>query len=76
MAYLVLLLLSAVIVPLVIEFLVRLYYSVMKCGVVLWIKDGVSIYMFTDRKLLTKANALLRLLRTQRDERVASVGHI
>jgi hypothetical protein len=58
------------------EMVVRLYYRISKCGIVLWIKDGVSIYIFTDRKLLTKANSLIRLMRFQRDERVASIGHI
>ena len=58
------------------EVVVRFYYLVSKCGIVLWIKDGVSIYIFTDRKLLTKANSLIRMLRFQRDERIAALGHI
>jgi len=61
---------------LMLEIVVRLYYMFSKCGLVLWVKEGISIYIFSDRKLLTKANSLIRLVRIQRDQRIAALGHI
>lgn len=61
---------------LMLEVVVRLYYLFSKCGLVLWIKEGISVYIFSDRKLLTKANSLIRLVRIQRDQRIAALGHI
>ncbi len=55
---------------------VRLYYAVRKCGLVLWIKDGVSVYAFSDRKRIRQANVMHRMVTEIRDDRIARLGHI
>lgn len=59
-----------------IEFVIRVYYAFSKCGIVLWIKDGVSIYMFCDRGKTVRVNSLLRCMREARDQRVQQLGHL
>ncbi len=61
---------------LVLELCIRLFYALSKCGVLIWIKEGLSIYMFCDRGRTAMVNRLLRCLRQARDERVASIGHL
>jgi hypothetical protein len=55
---------------------VRLYYAVRKCGLVIWIKEGISVYIFTDRKRLHRANAMFRMAMDIRDNRISRLGHI
>lgn len=54
---------------------VRLYYSLNKCGLVWWIREGISVYVFTNRGKMNRANHLYRLSCQIRDERLKSVGH-
>jgi hypothetical protein len=51
-------------------YVVQYYYRVNKCGLVWVIRDGVSVYLFTNRKSLTKANRLYRLVADLHDKRV------
>jgi len=54
---------------------VRLYYSLNKCGLVWWIREGVSVYVFTNRGKMNRANHLYRLSCQVRDERLKAVRH-
>lgn len=54
---------------------VRLYYSLNKCGLVWWIREGISVYVFTNRGKMNRANHLYRLSCQVRDERMRAVGH-
>ena len=49
----------------------RIYYRVVKSGLVTVIREGVSVYMFADRQRLAKANELLRTISSYRERRVA-----
>jgi hypothetical protein len=69
-------LLGAAFGALFIELLVRAYYRIVKCGAVYWIKDGVSIYMFADRRRLTSLNQMARTATLLREQRVQSIGHL
>ncbi|PLZ96260.1 hypothetical protein CEN50_19280 [Fischerella thermalis CCMEE 5268] len=55
-------------------FIVQLYYRFKKCGIVISVRGGLPVYIFTNRKLLTRANALWRLLTTSREERIKLTG--
>jgi hypothetical protein len=52
---------------------VRLFYSFKKSGLVLSVREGISVYVFSDRKLLGRANALYRTALTAREGRVRRV---
>lgn len=54
---------------------VRLYYSLNKCGLVWWIREGICVYVFTNRGKMNRANHLYRLSCQVRDERLKAVGH-
>lgn len=54
---------------------IRLYYSLNKCGLVWWIREGISVYIFTNRGKMTRANHLYRLSCQVRDDRLKAVGH-
>lgn len=54
---------------------IRLYYSLNKCGLVWWIREGISVYVFTNRGKMTRANHLYRLSCQVRDDRLKAVGH-
>lgn len=47
-------------------YVVQYYYRVNKCGLVWAIKEGVSVYIFTNRNKLSRANSLYRLASSQR----------
>ncbi|NQV24750.1 MAG: hypothetical protein HQ518_10305 [Rhodopirellula sp.] len=51
----------------------KTYYSVKKCGLVFWVAEGVSIYIFCNRKLIRKANELMRRSGLAREARVSRV---
>lgn len=55
---------------------VRLFYRFHKCGLVWVVREGVSIYVFTNRKLLARANHLYRLCGQFREKRYAELLHI
>ncbi|MUG98477.1 hypothetical protein F7734_41755 [Scytonema sp. UIC 10036] len=59
---------------LLLPFVVQSYYRIYKCGLVLAVRGGIPIYIFTNRKLLTRANALLRLLTISREDRIKLRG--
>ena len=59
---------------LLIPFAIRLYYRMFKCGLVLWIREGVHIYMFTNRSRLVVANRMYRMIDKVRAERLKEVG--
>lgn len=54
---------------------VKLYHAFNKCGLLWWIREGVSVHIFTNRSKLSRANHLYRLCTQLRDERLKLVGH-
>ncbi|MEM9265203.1 MAG: hypothetical protein AAGA46_06730 [Cyanobacteria bacterium P01_F01_bin.13] len=64
----VVLLLTIVIV--VVPYLVKFYYGTVKCGIVFWIREGVPIYIFSNRKFIKRANTLCRALTISREKRL------
>jgi hypothetical protein len=56
-------------VPLM-SMVVRFYYALHKCGLVFVIREGVSVYMFTNRRLLVRANRMYRTVTNVRDARL------
>lgn len=65
------LLLSLLLLPLT----VRLYYRFSKSGIVLWVREGLRVYAFIDRKRMRLSNQLYRLTSDVREERLRAVGH-
>lgn len=53
---------------------VRLYYKLNKCGLLWWIREGLSVYIFTNRGKMNRANNLYRLSCQVRDARLKAVG--
>jgi hypothetical protein len=53
---------------------VRLYYRFNKSGLVLWVREGISIVVFIDRKRMINAKRFYRLCCDQREERLRVVG--
>ena len=51
-------------------FLIKLYYGVVKCGIVFWVREGVPIYIFSNRKYLKRANMFSRSVTTCREQRL------
>ena len=54
---------------------IRLYYNLNKCGLVWWIREGICVYVFTNRGKMNRANHLYRLSCQVRDDRLKAVGH-
>ena len=52
----------------------RVYYSFKKTGLVFWVREGVSVFLFTDRKRLPAAADLYRMTSALREVRLAEVG--
>lgn len=52
---------------------IRFYYLLNKCGLVWWIREGISVYVFTNRSKMNRANHLFRLSCQVRDERLKVV---
>lgn len=52
--------------------LVRIYYGIVKCGIRFFIFHGITVYIYTNRRLLKRANALCRVLALQRENRLHS----
>ena len=55
-------------------FSVKAYYNLNKCGVVFVIREGVSVYAFTDRDRLIIANRLYRMVMQAREIRIREIG--
>lgn len=54
---------------------IQLYHRFNKCGLMWWIREGISVYVFTNRSKMSRANNLYRMLCQVRDERLKNVGH-
>lgn len=52
----------------------RVYYSFKKSGLVFWVREGVSVFLFTDRKRLPAATDLYRMTSALREVRLAEIG--
>ncbi len=52
---------------------VRLFYRFKKSGLVFWIREGVAVYMFSDRKLLRQANVVYRTALAARERRLSGL---
>jgi hypothetical protein len=55
---------------LLLPFAFQAYYSLVKCGIVLMVKEGIPIYLFANRKYLSRANTLCRQLTIVREDRI------
>lgn len=53
----------------------KIYYDINKCGLVFVIREGVSVYLFTDRGRLSVANRLYRKVMQAREPRIREIGH-
>jgi hypothetical protein len=51
-------------------FLIKSYYGIVKCGIVFWVREGVPIYIFSNRKFLRRANLLCRNVTLCREHRL------
>lgn len=60
----------AIINLLLLPFVVQAYYRLVKCGAVLMVKEGIPIYMFANRKYISRINALRRQLTIVREDRI------
>lgn len=67
------LLVNILIVLLLLPVIVRSFYRFKKSGLVLWVREGLAVYAFSDRKLLPRANALYRSALLARESRLAGV---
>lgn len=54
-------------------YVVKWYYRIHKCGLVWSIREGVSVYLFTNRNRLTRANQLYRDASAQHDIRISEL---
>lgn len=54
---------------------IRIYHTLNKCGLVWWIREGISVYVFTNRGKMNRANHLYRLSCQVRDSRMKAVSH-
>jgi hypothetical protein len=53
---------------------VRVYYRFKKSGLVVWVREGIAVYSFIDRKRMRIANQLHRSGMALRDERLRSAA--
>jgi len=51
---------------------IRLYYRFFKCGMIIWIREGISIYWFASRDLMSRASMLYRRVAELREIRIDS----
>lgn len=54
--------------------LIALYYQFNKCGLLFVVREGVSVYIFTNRNRLSLANDIYRAYTDLRDKRLAQFG--
>ncbi|NJR17178.1 MAG: hypothetical protein HC785_16645 [Calothrix sp. CSU_2_0] len=62
--------LALILLPLAVQW----YYRFNKCGIVIAVRGGIPIYIFTNRRLLTRANTLCRYMTISREERIKLRG--
>jgi hypothetical protein len=55
---------------------IRLYCRFYKSGLLFWVREGVPVYIFIDRKRMSNAKRFYRLCCNQREERVRDVGKL
>lgn len=53
-----------------VPFIVKVYYSQVKCGIIFWIKEGVPVYIFANRKYIVRANMFCREVTLHREARL------
>ena len=51
-------------------FIVKAYYGLVKCGIVFSIREGVPIYIFSNRRYLKRVNLLCRRITSYREKRL------
>lgn len=68
-----LLLLAPLSIPLLWLFAIRFYYRFFKCGLVLWVREGISVYAFCNRGLMIRANNLYRAASDARADRIKDI---
>lgn len=55
-------------------FLIKIYYGLVKCGIVFWVREGVPLYIFSNRRYLKRANWLCRGVTACREKRVKELS--
>lgn len=55
---------------------VRMYYAINKCGMLWAVREGISVYAFTNRGRMNLANRLHRLIFEMRERRVREVSPV
>jgi hypothetical protein len=70
----IILIITSGIALLLLPLFVQFYYRLNKCGILIAVRGGIPIYIFTNRKLLTRANALCRVMTVSREERIKLRG--
>jgi hypothetical protein len=55
---------------LLLPLLVKVYYRWVKCGIVFNIKEGIPVYIFANRRYISKSNELCRYLAIVREDRL------
>ena len=68
-------LLALVIGLLLVPLVVRITYRFVKSGLVLWVREGLAMAVFIDRRRIALANRFYRLSSEFRDERIREIGH-
>lgn len=71
---LIILVITTGIALLLLPIFVQFYYRFNKCGILIAVRGGIPIYIFTNRKLLTRANTLCRVMTVSREERIKLRG--
>ncbi len=54
-------------------FIVKAYYALVKCGIVFWVREGVPLYIFSNRRYLKRANWLCRGVTSCREKRLKAL---
>ena len=62
-----------IIIILLIPYVVKFYYGNVKCGIIFWIREGVPIYIFSNRKFIKRANMLCRDIALYREKRLKMI---
>ncbi|MEO0927233.1 MAG: hypothetical protein AAFY63_15300 [Cyanobacteria bacterium J06643_13] len=55
-------------------FIVKAYYGLVKCGIVFWVREGVPLYIFSNRRYLKRANWLCRGVTSCRERRLKDIN--
>lgn len=58
------------IILLLIPYVVKFHYGRVKYGIIFWVKEGVPIYIFSNRKFIKRANMLCRSVTQHRESRI------